>query len=121
VTVADLPPADLLAEADQLCRQDRPDTAGYWSRAAALLARMALESAVSARLAALHPRLPEASMRSKLLVLPLCCSQEATMEAARAWAGLSRACHQHPYELAPTRTELADLIRATRTVLAAIG
>jgi hypothetical protein len=121
VTVIHLPPADLLDRAEQLCHDDRPDAAGYWSRAAALLARMALESAVSARLAELHAALPEASMRSKLLVLPLCTTSEVVREAGRAWAGLSRSCHQHAYELAPTRGELSDLIGATRTVLTELG
>ena len=37
-------------------------------------------------------------------------NQDLAREAAAAWTGLSRACHHHPYELAPTANELRDLL-----------
>ncbi len=32
--------------------------------------------------------------------------EELAERVSYAWAGLSRACHQHPYELPPTSSEL---------------
>ena len=46
-----------------------------------------------------------------------CCASPRTLsnrdlarETAAAWSDLSRACHHHPYELAPTANELRDLL-----------
>ena len=82
------------------------------TRAAALLARTALELAVDARLAAEGAGIEKAGMRAKLVCLRALASDIAD-DAAVAWAGLSRACHHHAYELAPTAGEtrhLADLV-----------
>ncbi|HEX5494546.1 MAG TPA: hypothetical protein VFX70_08255 [Mycobacteriales bacterium] len=57
--------------------------------------------------------LDKATVRSRLIVLrALVGDAEAdTAEAAEAaWAGLSRACHQHAYELAPTTGEVSHLV-----------
>ena len=46
-------------------------------------------------------------MKAQLLCLPHYLGDEELAErASYAWAGLSRACHQHPYELPPTSAEL---------------
>ena len=37
-----------------------------------------------------------------------------------AWAGLSRACHQHPYELSPTSTELLAWIETVERFAAEV-
>ena len=34
-----------------------------------------------------------------------------------AWAGLSRACHQHPYELSPTSVELLAWLRTVEHLI----
>ena len=34
-----------------------------------------------------------------------------------AWAGLSRACHQHPYELSPTSVELLGWLGTVEQLL----
>jgi hypothetical protein len=118
---SDTRPLALLDQADAMRLSDLETSASYWARAAALLARMALETAVSDRLAAVHPDLPNATMRSRLLVLPVCADEGVVREAVRAWVGLSRACHHHPYELAPTKGELSDLVGAVRHVVLALG
>jgi hypothetical protein len=99
-------PEQLLEQAKALTSDDVPETRGYWPRASALLGRMALEAAMSDRLQAIHPDLPDATARSQLLCLDLCVDHDLASEATIAWAGLSSACHEHAYELAPTVAEL---------------
>ncbi|MEJ5914498.1 hypothetical protein [Pseudokineococcus sp. 1T1Z-3] len=97
---------DLLGHARGLVSEVTPGTNAVWSRAAALLGRMALEEAVRAHVATLDDSLTEASMRAQLLCLPHCVEPALAARASVAWVGLSRACHAHPYELAPTGAEL---------------
>jgi hypothetical protein len=108
-------PEELLAAARRLV--ERPDavTAGVWPRAAALLARQALEAAM-ATLWAARPQateLSECSMRSQLLCLTAYLDQDTATRAAYLSAALSRACHYHSYELAPTATELTRWLNET--------
>jgi hypothetical protein len=108
-------PEELLAAARRLV--ERPDavTAGVWPRAAALLARQALEVAMAALWAA-RPQsigLSECSMRSQLLCLTDCVDKDTATRAAYLFAALSRACHYHSYELAPTATELTRWLNET--------
>jgi hypothetical protein len=95
--------------ADGLLRRAEPATAGLWPRASALLALQALEAGV-ARLWQ-RPALdyPGCSRRTQLICLRS--YLEDAPRAARAchtWSALSRACHHHAYELAPTSSELED-------------
>ena len=46
------------------------------------------------------------SMRSQLLCLTAYLDPGSASRAAYVFAALSHACHYHPYELAPTATEL---------------
>ncbi len=84
-------PEDLLTAAGRLIRRPDAATAGVWPRAAALLARQALE---------------RCSMRSQLLCLTAYLGQDTATRAGYLSAALSRACHYHSYELAPTAAEL---------------
>jgi len=114
---------ELLAAARRLVERPDAGTAGVWPRAAALLARQALEQAM----AGLWAGLPGADglsgrpMRSQLLCLTAYVDQDVATRAAYLAAALSRACHYHPYELAPTASELtrwlnetADLVKVLR-------
>ena len=101
-------------------REGLPSGVGYRNRACALLARMALESAVTHRVVTAHPELARASMRSRLLCLPLKAPEDVVQAAAAAWAGLSRACHHHPYELAPTLGEIDHWLSVVEHVVAAL-
>jgi hypothetical protein len=117
-------PEDLLTEARRLVEHPDAATAGVWPRAAALLARQALEQAM-AGLWAERPGadgLADCTMRSQLLCLTAYLDEDVASRAAYLSAALSRACHYHPYELAPTATELtrwlneaADLIALLRS------
>jgi hypothetical protein len=101
-------PDELLAAANGLMQ--RPDTliTGIWPRAAALLARQALESAMSELWAAKRQagEMSRCTMRSQLLCLTAYLDPGTARRAAYLFAALSRACHYHPYELAPTAAEL---------------
>jgi hypothetical protein len=104
-------PTQLVSMARQLLDRASPDTAGLWPRAAALLARQALEQGLddywSSRQMALEscPTLPQ------LICLREYLGDDALAgEVHHAWNALSRACHQHPYELAPTVGEIGRWI-----------
>lgn len=94
-------------------------TTGVWPRAAAFLVRQALELAMAALWAA-DPRatgLSGCTMRSQMLCLTAYLDPDTATRAAYLSAALSRACHYHSYELAPTAAELTRwLDEATRLV-----
>jgi len=95
----------LIALARDLQRR-HPDLVGIWPRAVAVLARQALEEVIEAVLAARATGAERCSARAQLLCLSTYAPTEAAREASYLWAALSRACHHHPYELAPTALEL---------------
>ncbi|OHV46859.1 hypothetical protein BBK14_00905 [Parafrankia soli] len=102
-----LDPAVALAEADRLLRRETPAADGSWPRLCAWLLRLAVEQAVDEVWRAHgRPELVRLSMRAQLLVLPSFTDPGAADEAGAAWYALSRAGHQHAYELAPTAAEL---------------
>jgi hypothetical protein len=106
---------ELLAAARRLVEHPDAGTAGVWPRAAALLARQALEKAI----AGLWAGRPEADglagrpMHSQLLCLTAYVDENVATQAAYLSAALSRACHYHPYELAPTASELTRWLNET--------
>jgi hypothetical protein len=67
-------------------------------------------------------------MRSQLLCLTAYLDPGSARHAAYLFAALSHACHYHPYELAPTATELtgwldqaAQLVTQLQTATARVG
>jgi hypothetical protein len=101
-------PDDLLAAARRIVQRPDAATAGVWPHAAALLARQALEQAMTALWAASPhaARLSRCPMRSQILCLTVYLDQDAASRTAYLMAALSRACHYSSYELAPTAAEL---------------
>ncbi|MET3806801.1 hypothetical protein ABIB25_003821 [Nakamurella sp. UYEF19] len=89
---------------------------GNSARAAAVLARQALEEIVDERCAAVAPGLARPSMRSRLIILTALDDADVGACAQAAWDGLSRACHHHSYELQPTAGEVRDLMGLVRSV-----
>lgn len=89
---------------------------GNSARAAAVLARQALEEIVDERCAAVATGLVRPSMRSRLIILTVLDGDAVGASAQTAWDGLSRACHHHSYELQPTAGEVRDLIGLVRSV-----
>lgn len=98
-------PAALVGHARQMVERG---TAGAWPRAAALLARQALEAAMDELWAARAPEVASLSARAQLTCLPEYLRDRALAgEVAYAWSLLSDACHAHAYDLGPTAEELA--------------
>lgn len=95
--------------------------AGQRTRAAAQLARLALEEIVRIRCTELGADLPRTTMRSRLLVLHVLAAPEVSVPARAAWAGLSRACHRHAYELAPSDAEIIGLLGHVTVLADAAG
>lgn len=103
-------PATLQLARELLSRAD-PSTAGLWPRAAALLIRQALEEAVDSYWTARQLPLESLSTHAQLVCLRLIAKDDDLPgRLHEAWGALSRACHHHPYELAPTSGELAAWI-----------
>lgn len=103
-------PSGLLAAARQV---SVTCDAAYRPRAVALLARQALEAALDDHWRARAPGVEACSARTQLICLPMFLVDTALAEqTSYVWWALSRACHHHPYDLAPTPPELADLMAA---------
>jgi hypothetical protein len=95
--------------------------ASTWSRAAALLARQALEAALEDFWRLKGPGIETANMRSQLLCLPILLGDAALAgRVAYAWSALTRACHHHPYELAPVTPELTRWLDVTEDLIVVI-
>ena len=110
--------AELLDAAEDMVRHPRPGTAGLWSRAAALLGRQTLETALNELWSRKAPGVERASMRCQLLCLPAYFQGTGTARrAAHAWAALTHACHHHPYELPPTAEELDGWLDAVQAMI----
>lgn len=86
------------------------------TRAATILARSALEDFVTESCAREGIHVARASMRVRLACLRALAPSIAG-DAAVAWAGLSRACHQHAYEIAPHHGEVAHLVSKVRQLV----
>jgi hypothetical protein len=100
-------PRVLLDDARDLVERAGAGPVGVWPRAAALLGRRAIEEALDRLWAKRAPGMERASARAQLACLPDYVSDRTlAADVAYAWASLSRACHHHSYELAPTASEL---------------
>lgn len=113
-------PAFLLRASHDLLRFWHPTTAGVWPRAAALLARQALESALDDFWALEAPGVDKASTRAQLLCLRDYADEQTAERAAHAWYALTRACHHHAYDLPPTGAELTNWIDDVAAVTEAL-
>ena len=109
---------ELLASARSMIERPAKTTAGLWPRAAALLARQALEVALKTYWSAKSSGTEEVSMRAQLLCLEAMIGDDDIARRAHgAWGALSRACHYHAYELAPTSEELLAWCEDVQTVI----
>jgi hypothetical protein len=109
--------AAILQDARRLLARTDDETTGLWARAVALLARQALELGIGETLAKRAPGAEGTSARAQLLCLPTFAPTEAAHEASYIWFALTRACHHHLYELAPTVGELEDWLREVDGIL----
>jgi len=99
----------LLETADSLLGRAEPATAGLWPRASALLGLEALEATLQRLWDHRGLDLQGCTMRTQLICLRTYLDDGGlAARAGHAWSALSRACHHHPYELAPTADELGS-------------
>ncbi len=115
-------PDELLDAARDLMQRPGASLDGIWPRAAALLARQALEAAMAELWAANRQAagLSAATMRSQELCLTAYLDPVTASRITYLLAALSRACHYHPYELAPTAAELTGWLDQAAQVLTQI-
>lgn len=111
-----MPPAVVLRNAELLL-DGSLGAAGSSARLAAFLARQALEELVAERCIALNAEAPQASMRSRLVILRSLDTTKRADAAAVAWNRLSNVCHHHAYELAPTVAEVRHLCGVVAVLL----
>jgi hypothetical protein len=112
-------PADLLAAARDIQQGPAAATAGLWPRAAAFLARQALEVALAQfwEASPATSGLSRCPVRSQLTCLPAYLDAQTAHQVAYVWAALSASCHYHAYELAPTAPELTSWFEAVEQLL----
>jgi hypothetical protein len=115
-------PRDLLEIAHGLLGRADPATAGLWPRVSALLARQALEASVVRLWERRTLDLQGCSMRAQLICLRTYLGDaELAARAGHAWSALSRACHHHAYELAPTAAELRGWFSVVGELIQKVG
>ena len=101
--------------------EGREGPTGAWPRAAAFLTRQALEGALDGLWSATLPAMQGASRSTQLACLVRVLDDHALIADVRAaWSSLSRACHYHHYEIAPTAAELQRWIRQTERLIQAL-
>lgn len=112
----------LIARARELVERSDPATMGMWPRATAFLTRQALEGALDTLWRLRAPGLELCSAKAQFICLPayLHGGRELAERASYAWFGLSRSCHQHPYELSPTSAELLMWIGTVEELIATV-
>jgi hypothetical protein len=110
--------AETLAMAQNLLDSAEAKTAGLWPRAAAVLARQALEQALDEHWQKKGLPLERLPTHAQLICLPEYLDDRRLAASVRhAWNVLSEACHHHPYELAPTTAELRQWMSVTESFL----
>ena len=112
----------MIAAARHLLQRADPMTAGIWPRATAFLARQALETALDDLWRRHAPGVERCSARAQLLCLPsyLRGDEDLAERVSYTWSGLSRACHQHAYELPPTAAELLAWMQTVEALVARV-
>jgi hypothetical protein len=119
-TASALSPTELLAEARSLLENPSRQAVSGWPRAVALLARMALESALNGYWRARAPGVERLDMRAKLGCTRAYLGPTIAGEISYVWNGLSNATHHRPYELDPTVEELRALLTMVERTMTAI-
>lgn len=113
-------PAELIGHARAILAGQHGIPAAQTTRAAAILARQALEDITRRLCVAANADLARANERSRLVVLRWLVGDGTADLAGAAWWGLSRLCHHHAYELTPTVGEVAHLVDQAAALLAAL-
>lgn len=108
--------ARLLQAANWIIDHRQTETRGMWPRAAALLGRQALETAVKDR----FPQLADAPGRARNICLPfLLDDADLGRQLSMSWTALSHATHHHAYDLPPTAEELKHWLQPVAQLVTA--
>lgn len=107
--------AALLAAAESVLDGGLRVGGGLQSRAAALLARQALEQALVEFWLRRSPGVQRCRTRTQIQCLSAYLDAEPVAAAATAWSRLSETCHHHPYDVAPSAAELKAWVGSVRT------
>lgn len=92
-----------------------------WPRAAAFLARQALEDAVAEIWHGPSAAMRNANFTAQLISLPYFLADKSLAGQVRqCWHSLSNACHAHPYELSPTVAELTSWLDVVDDLVEAV-
>lgn len=111
--------ANLVAWARAVLDHPELTVAGAWPRAAALLGRQALEEGVDDFWKRSLPAMGDANRSTQLACLDQYLKDVDLVRGIRtSWAALSRACHHHVYELAPTAPELDHWLTSVENLVA---
>ena len=106
---ADADARALLETAGGLLGRAEQATAGLWPRASAILGLGALEATLQRLWKHRGLDLQAFTMRTQLICLRRYLDDGGlAARSGHAWSALSRSCHHHPYELAPTAAELGS-------------
>ncbi len=112
---------DLIQYAHGLIKGDQ-GLSGVWPRATVFLARQALEEGLDRLWANTFPGVEQASRSTQLICMGQLLNDEVLVADVRsAWASLSRACHHHHYELAPTADELNRWLVQLKRLVETLG
>ena len=112
----------LLDYARDLLNRLKETAGGLWPRACALICRQALEASLDELWMAEEPEIAGCPRRAQFLCLgPIIDNYPLAQQAYHAWWTLSRACHQHPYELPPTEVELSLWLNNVESIILEIG
>jgi hypothetical protein len=113
-------PTELLAAAQRLLERPDAKAAGIWPRAAALLARQALEQGLDDYWRSKGLKLAELGTKPQLICLQAYLpDRELAAKTNDAWSNLTQACHHHPYELCAGRDQLKPLLETVAEMVAA--
>lgn len=100
-------PIELLAEAKRLLDRADARVTGIWPRAAALLARQALEQGLTEYWSRRGVRLTSLATRPQLICLSTYLRDgDLAARVSHVWSLLTLACHHHAYDLPPSLAEL---------------
>ncbi len=113
-----LTPQDLLEGAAHLLQGNAQMEVGPLERAAALLARQSLEMCVAKKLDGFGLDSTQARFREQLLCLQGTMSnKQLARDTAALWSSLSTLVHHLGYEIGPTGSDVAALVRRTQRVV----
>jgi hypothetical protein len=114
--------AVLLVEARRLLVTPSPELGGASPRAVAFLTRQALEIALDDFWRWKAPGAQAASRAAQLVCLSTFLKNDALASELRfSWYRLTKACHHHGYELAPTPDELSPTLECVARFLKALA